>query len=264
MTCQRIIFFLCICAFVVSCHKAPPRIAGGGTRSVNAIVAERSIKESEDRVKTLRGLAHAVLAEKDEGHETDIAVVIDRPGHIRIDAFDNLADVWAAAGSDGSRLWLWLPQKKKLYQGKATSRNLRRLADFDWELTDVISIAAGLVPNARGAELAHLEKEVYNFRDRPMRLWMDAKERHPLRLVRYYLPEGNETAANEQIQYDVKFSDYRTVGGIDFPHKIEVTFPGRSCSLTLDWKDVEFNVNVKQSLFKPEALWQGKKVEMDQ
>jgi len=271
MKSQYSFVILCLVFGILSgaCHKAPPRVATeGGVRNAAAILVERSLKESEDRVKTLRGLAKAILTDKDEERHADVALVIVRPDHVRVDAFDNLADVWAAAGSDGSRLWLWLPQKHKLYQGSATARNMKRLADFDWELSEVTSIAAGLIPDARQAELVQIpggEKGRYSFRDRPMHIWVDPKKRRPLRLVRYYLPQKDDesSAISEEVQYEVSFSDYRVVGDVEFPHKIDVTFPGRSCSLSLYYRDVEFNAEIKASLFKPEDVWQGKRVEMD-
>jgi outer membrane lipoprotein-sorting protein len=228
---------------------------------------ERSIKEADDRIKTFRALAQATLINKEDEHQTDVVLVIVRPNHIRVDAMDNLADVWASAGTDGSRLWLWLPHKEKLYRGAATQRNLKRLADFEWELSEVSSIAAGLIPDARNAELVELSRKEGHYRmtDKPIHLWVDPKTRHPIRLVKYSAPERESENPQDEslIQYEVKFAQYESLSGEAFPREIDVTFPGHSCSLSLRYREVEFNAKTDPQLFKPETVWHSKTVEMD-
>lgn len=258
----RISIFQCIiiASLFVSCHKAPPRVAVvGGQRNAQAILVERTLKEAEARVKTLKGFADAVLVNKDEERQTDLALVISRPNHIRADAVDTLADVWAAAGTDGKRLWLWLPHKGKLYRGAATLHNLKKLAEFDWEVPELVSIVSGLVPYARHAELIEVEgdgKVHYSFSDKPMHLWVDSKTRNPVKLVRYKLPENT-------VQYEVNFSDYRNAGDGVFPYDIEVTFPERDCAFYLHYREVDLNASVDSSIFKPETVWRSQTVEID-
>jgi len=245
---------------MVSCHKVPPRAATvGGQRNAQAILVERTLKEADSRIKTLKGLAEAVLVDKENSRQTDLAIVISRPNKIRADAVDTLADVWAAAGTDGKRLWLWLPQKEKLYRGAATPRNLKRLAAFDWEISELSSIVSGLVPGARNAELDEVEenkKTHYVFRDQPIHLFVDPKTKNPVRLIRYKEPENT-------IQYEVEFGDYQTMGDASFPYDIEVTFPERDCSFYLRYKEVRLNAPVDASLFKPEEVWRKQTVEID-
>jgi len=265
---KKVICCLLILVFASACRKAPPHVATvGGVRNPQAILVERSIKEADDRIKSFRGLAQATLINKEDERQTDVVLVIVRPNHIRVDAMDNLADVWASAGSDGSRLWLWLPHKGKLYRGAATQRNLKRLADFQWELSEISSIAAGLIPDARNAELVELSRKEGHYRitDKPIHLWVDPKTRRPVRLVKYSSPERNEQNPEDEslIQYEVKFSEYVSLGGEVFPREIDVTFPGHSCSLSLHYSEVEFNAKADTSLFKPETVWNSKTVEMD-
>ncbi len=246
--------------FLVSCQKAPPRIAVvGGERNAQAIMVERSLKEADARVKTLKGFADAVLVNKDEERRTDLALVVSRPNRIRADAVDTLADVWAAAGSDGKRLWLWLPHKGKLYRGAATPHNLKKLAEFDWELPELIAIISGVVPYARNAELVESGsggKVHYSFKDQPMHLWVDAKTKNPVRLVRYKPPE-------DTVQYEVNFRNYRSAGEGLFPYDIDVTFPERDCAFYLHYREVDMNASVDSSIFKPETVWKTQTEEID-
>jgi hypothetical protein len=249
---------------VAACAKEPPRVASvEGVRNARAILVERLLKEADSRVTSIRGMAKALLVNRDGDRQTDVAILVERPEKIRADAMDNIADVWAAAGTDGMRLWLWLPQKGKLYRGNATAGNLRKLADFDWGLADITSIIAGLVPGAGDAELVEINKRDRHYRlgYKPLHIFVDEKKRHPIRLIRYK-PQSSGTDAGEEggeVQYEVNFSDWRNAGGIEFPGRIEVFFPGRSSRLSIEYKDVEFNAHVDSSLFKPETVWRATK-----
>lgn len=262
MTTRRTFILFSVLAFVAGCAKEPARVAvAAGERSAQAILVERSIKEAEMRVKTLRGLAEAILIENDEERETDLALVISRPNKIRADAVDMLADVWAAAGTDGSRMWLWMPQKSKLYQGRATPGNLKRLAAFDWEISELVSIASGLVPAARQAELIEVTNDGklhYSFKNKPLDLWVDPKTNDPVRLVRYKMENGEK-----KVQYEVEFSGYKKIGDVVFPHNIDVKFPEKPSSFHLRYKEIELNAAVDSSIFKPETVWRSQSINID-
>lgn len=262
---KRLKILLIILALsVAACAKKPARVASvEGVRNARAILVERSLKEADSQVKSIRGMAKALLVNRDGERKTDIVILVERPQRIRVDAMDNIADVWAAAGTDGLRLWLWLPQKGKLYRGNATAGNLRKLADFDWELADITSIIAGVVPSAADAELVEINKRDRHYRlgYKPLHIFLDKKERHPVRLI-HYKPQSSGTDAGEEtgeVQYEVNFSDWRNAGDIEYPGRIEVFFPGRSSSLSIEYKDVEFNAEVDSSLFKPETVWRATK-----
>jgi outer membrane lipoprotein-sorting protein len=262
MTTRRALILFFVLAFASGCAKAPARIAvTEGARNAQAILVERSLKEADTRVKTLRGLAEAILIDENEEKQTDVALVIVRPNKIRADAVDLLADVWAAAGTDGLRMWLWVPQKNKLYRGRATPGNLRRLAAFDWEIPEIVSIASGLIPGARQAELIEVTKEGglhYSFKDKPLDVWVDPKTNNPVRLVRYKMTDGEKT-----VQYEVEFSGYKPVGDTMFPHNIDVKFPERSSSFYLRYKEIELNAAVDPSIFKPETVWRRQSINID-
>ena len=244
--------------FFAGCLKTPAKTAKvEGARNAQAILVERSIKEAESRIRTIKGFAHVTMIDKDEARDTELALVLSRPNRIRADAIDTLADVWAAAGTDGKRLWLWVPQKQKLYRGAATPRNLRRLAAFDWEIPELLSIIAGLVPDARNAELDEVVEggeAHYVLRGKPIHIWVDPKTKNPVQLVRY---------KDDKVQYEVKFESYKKIEDASFPHEIEVSFPEREFTFYLRYRNVEFNSQVDASLFKPEDVWRKQTVEID-
>ncbi len=260
MDSQKKIFFIAVIIVVVStgCVKKQARVASvEGIRNARAILMERILKEADYNISSVKGMARALLVSKDGERQTDVAIVVMRPDKIRIDAMDNIADVWAAAGTDGLRLWLWLPQKRKLYRGNVNSRNLRRLSDFDWELSDITSIISGLVPDAAKAELVEIDRHRrhYKLNYKPLHIFMDEKKR-PIKLVCYEIQSGN--AANEgaeKVKYEVSFSMWKIFEGIEFPSRIEVSFPATSSHLMVEYKEIRFNTQIDSSLFKPETIW---------
>jgi hypothetical protein len=104
----------------------------------------------------VKGLAWVELDTADEDWKTEAAIAVRRPDMLRIDVMDSLADVWAKIGSDGRDVWLYVPGKRKLYKGRASSRNMRRLTSFDSEPGDLVSLITGMPPLPANAELVQI------------------------------------------------------------------------------------------------------------
>ena len=51
--------------------------------------------------------------------------------------------------------------------------------------------------------------------------------------------------------YEISFSDYKRLGGIDFPYKIEALFPGRGARFLIEYRDLELGGSVQASAFAP-------------
>lgn len=257
-----------ISLLAVSCAKKPPKVVSiEGVRNSRAVSVEETLKDADSKIATLRGLGKATIVDNGKERLTDIVLVVKRPEQMRIDAMDALADVWAAAGTDGVRLWLWLPQKGKLYRGTASKRNLRKLADFDLELSEMASIISGLVPGIRDAQLVEIDRKNkhYRFQYKPLHLYMNKKRNYPERLIRYQ-SDGHVTDEKEQegqIQYEVRYYDWISRGGIKFPNRIEITFPKYHSSFSMIMKEIEFNKELDDSIFKPETVWRAKTIKIN-
>ena len=123
---KRAILLAVVLALCAGCAKArPPAVARErGERTRAAAALERRVRGIIGATSSLKALAWMEIDSGEEGWRTDAAVVIARPGRLRVDAMDALADVWASAGSDGRSMWLYVPGKRKLYEGRATPRNV--------------------------------------------------------------------------------------------------------------------------------------------
>lgn len=244
-------------AVAAGCAKGPARTAfsEGGVRTAKAAALEDRLARYAQETASIKALAWFDLSGGDEERQTDAAVVIARPASIRANAMDALADVWAQAGSDGSRLWLFLPAKNKLYSGRASAANLRRLMHTDWEVAELLSVIAGSPPLAGAPELVQmspLRDNHFAVRGGDLHLWTDGKG--TLLKCARYRGEG------EPLDAVVTFSDYRRVNGVEFPHRIEATFPERGARITVVYRDVQLGGRIDRALFLAPA--RGRAVEL--
>jgi hypothetical protein len=243
-----VVFF--IGALAVGCAKVPPKEARvpEGARTKSAEAVEHNLIDLKKSSSTLKGLAWIELYTEAEDWRTEAAVVLGRPGRIRIDAMDSLADVWAQMGTDGRDLWLYIPGKKKLYRESASSRNMKRLSSFEWEPADLISLIAGTPPVADEPMIVQVGSgQDAHFVDRSSRLhiWTErGKHKQITRCVRYA-----ETGDN--IDFEARFSQYKVVHGVEFPHSIEAVFPSRKARLKIEYREITLGGDVALDVFEP-------------
>lgn len=262
---SKVLCTIFIILLAVSCAKKPPKVVSvEGMRNSRAVSVEKTLKEADAQIASIRGLGKASIVDNGNERLTDIVILVKRPEQMRMDAMDALADVWAAAGTDGIRMWLWLPQKAKLYRGTASKRNLKKLAEFDLELSEMASIISGLVPGIQDATLVEINRKErhYRFEYKPLHLFMDKKRKYPVKIIRYQ-PTGSGTDEREeegQVQYEVRYSDWASKNSIRFPGKIEVMFPKHASSFSMIFKEIEFNKDLDDSIFKPGTVWRAKTV----
>jgi outer membrane lipoprotein-sorting protein len=249
-------------AGLCGCAKAPPKAAvhPEGRRTQQAIELEKRIGALREATGSVSALAHVELVTEEDDWRTDAALVMARPDRIRVDAMDALADVWAQAGSDGETIWLYVPGKRKLYEGRATARTMRRLASFEWEPSDAVSVIAGTPPVGDGPAFVQVGqgRDSYFLDERSgVMLWTEKGKGS--RVARCIRPSGQGTGND----YEIKFSDYRRVRGVDFPHSIEATFPGRMARLVVRYRDVSLGAEIDPSSFRVPSRRAAKSVRVD-
>lgn len=242
-----------------ACAKGPARTvaAEGGVRTAKAAALEERLARTASQTQSIRALAWFDLSDGEEERQTDAALVIARPSSIRVNAMDALADVWAQAGTDGSRLWLYLPARGKLYSGRASAGNLRRLLGMDWEVAEIVAALAGSPPLAGSPELVQFppfRDNHFAVRDGELHIWTEGRTGLPVKCARYRGEGG-------ALQTLVTFSDYRRVDGVAFPYRIEATLPARRARVIAVYRDVQFGGRVDRALFLAPARG-GKTVEL--
>lgn len=248
--------------FGAGCAKEYAKTAYGpssGRQTQASIILENQIRKFEEASSHIRGMAWFLIGDGEEERQTDAAVVVMRPDHARVDALDPLADVWARAGTDGKMMWLFIPAKSKLYSGRASKGNLFRLTKFDFEMPELISILAGGLPIKQGSNLVEIvgEKPPHFFAEGSnIHLWTDLKGTKVTKVIRFSKDSTN-------VDYSVAFSDYRRIGGIDFPCRIELRFPERGARMVVVYKDVELGGKMDSVNFSPPSSGREKVHRLD-
>lgn len=235
--------------FMVSCAKQPPHIARGeiGRLSARADEVLDNINAIKKSSQTIKAMIHVYIEDGENNRGTDAALIAERPAKLRFDAMDSLADVWAMAATDEKTVWLYMPAKRKLYRGKSISRNLRRLVDFDLEISELVSLMTGVPPVGTHTQLFQIGKRNENhflLRGGRYHLWTERYKNYISMCVRY----GDE---GRDVNYVAEFKDYKHIGDIWFPHTIEITFPKRGAKATIRYLNVSLDEAVDSSVFLP-------------
>lgn len=233
--------------FFLGCAKQSSHLAIslGGVGTVKSRVLKNNIKLYFEKTKTVKALAFLFFSDGEEERQSDAALIISRPDSIRVDMMDSLADVWASTGSNGEKMWLFIPNRSKLYSGRASKKNLHRLANFDWELSELVSVMAGSPPIIEDSELLQVGAQRdghFVEKDGSLHIWADVKNGRVGKCARY-------SDGGSKIEYSVDFSDYRNVNGTLFPYRVEAIFPNRGAKIIILYNDVTLNQEVNSGLF---------------
>lgn len=242
----RIALLALLPLLIAACAKIPPQSAAqGGVRNGRAEALERRLQELARNTGTLKALAWVEFSDGEEERRTEAALVLERPSSVRVDAMDALADVWAQAGSDGSRMWLLLPSRGKLYSGRASRSHLRRLVNFDWEMADAISLIAGTPFSSDRLSFRQVGDAAENHflaSEEGVHVWTDGRPGRPIKVARY--AEGGEA-----LEAMVILGEYRRVGGADFPHRVEATFLERGARIAITYREVHLGAPIENAVF---------------
>ncbi|MFA4875355.1 MAG: hypothetical protein WC956_10280 [bacterium] len=246
---KQIAIIICLVLLASCAAKAPSRraVQVEGKRTTEAANLEKRLLAFHDATPSVKGLAWVEFFSGDEERRTEAAVAIERPAQIRIDAMDALADVWAQAGSDGQRLWLFIPSKRKLYEGRATARTLHKLAKFDWEPSELVAIVAGAPPlgDEPGILQVGPDRDLHFVaQGSGLHIWTDGSKGRVAKCIRF-------AGDGKTKDYEISFSGYRREGKVDFPHKIEASFPGRGARILIEYRDVELASPIEAAAFQP-------------
>lgn len=234
-----------------SCAKKPQNVvhAEVGRETLASADVEKNLKSLADATSTVRALVRFEISEGDEMRRIEGALVVRRPNEARFDAMDSLADVWAKAGSDGQTVWLYIPNKDRLYKGRVLKKNLNRLVRFDLEVPELISLITGIPPLNEQVQLLQSGKKQENHfvaMGGDFHIWIDSLRNKRVSKCVRYAPSGGV------IDYVATFSDFRKVGDVQFPYRIEITFPQTNARAVVEYRDVTFGSDIAPSLFAPQ------------
>lgn len=158
----------------------------------------------------------------------------------------------AIANQDENQFILALLNEEKTYRGPLSDGVLREIFGVDLRVSDVLSaIFANPFLDGRTNEFTSVESSGAKFTiTRP-----GVKEGH-VETITLFVRDGEPRVTgwhihdkNGVLQQRATFSDYRKVGGILRPHKVEIERPPEQTRVAVNIAKVELNVEIKDSKF---------------
>jgi len=174
-------------------------------------------------------------------------VVVRRPASLRVEAMSPLG-VALVVTAEGGQVAVFDPSKNTLARGAATAATLDRFARIPMAPQQAVRLLLGLAPDS--AMLGFAPSGSNDVGDMKVLTYgrpdgttdeLGFSDRH-LVLVRNKLP-GGETG------YEVRYSDYRDIGGIEFPYQVEASFPAAGTTIKLRYERPIVDGQIDDSLF---------------
>jgi hypothetical protein len=173
-------------------------------------------------------------------------IIVRRPDCLRVEAMSPLG-VALVVAAQGSHLQIFEPSKNTLMHGTADAATLARFARIPMAPRDAVGLLMGVVPEAQttsppasvGVEddmtvLAYVET------DRARReLGFHNGE---LAMVRRRTPDG-------AVNFEIRYGDYRDIGGVMFAYKVEADFPAAATHVSFVYQRPIVNPKIADSTF---------------
>lgn len=202
-----------------------------------------------ERDRVLESLQTNAVMEYSSGAEHVKAreqLMVQRPGSLRVEAMSPFGVALIVAAQD-SRLQIFEPSKNTLMRGTADAATLARFARIPMAPRDAVGLLMGVVPDAQNSPAptsATTEGDmtllIYDQPDH----WHGDLGFHDGQLA--MVRKRNAVGA---VEFEIRYSDYREVGGMMFPYRIDADFLLAETRLSLRYKDPIVNGKIPHTMF---------------
>jgi hypothetical protein len=234
-----------------------PAVSGS---DINRLVVQQ--REREDRLNSMRTQA---VMEYSDGHnrlKTREQITIRRPGNIRIETLSAFGPSLVLAASS-TRVQIFEPGQNLLLNGDASMQALDRFVRIPMAPKSAVRMLLGLAPGLATA----FDKPVSVRNEKDMTVLVypgtgDGGEElgfsgDRLTMVRRRADQGG-------VRYEVRYSDYRDIGGLLFAHRIEADFPLAGSHVRFDYQRPIVNEAFPDSLFVLKPAPSTRQLDLDQ
>ena len=176
--------------------------------------------------------------------------VAERPDRFRVETLSPLEQPIDVMASDGARIWLL--SKGRFHEGPATPENLSRLLPVPLRPAELVDALLGGIPTTdrfTPTKIAWADEDRERWR---LTMVGPGDEVAELRVdpVRRVVERVTMRGPGGAVRLEVGFDDF---GAPDrFPHKIELSIPGRADEVTIKLKELEVNVGIAPQIFRLE------------
>jgi outer membrane lipoprotein-sorting protein len=187
-------------------------------------------------------------------------MAIKRPASLRVQAMTPFG-VAAVVAANGTTVTIYQSSDNTFYRGAATADTLSRFAQIPLPPEQAVKLLMGLLP------------ENENYFAKPASVRTDGD----LVVATYDLPGGETDElgfANGQlslvrtrgpgINYEVSYSDYHDIGGLEFAHRLEAKFLNTGTHLNVKYSNVIVNPTINNSEFLLVPQGSARVIDLDQ
>jgi outer membrane lipoprotein-sorting protein len=220
---------------------------GFSETKVQAEKMTAALAERDRRLACVQSPAVMEYSAGDQHVKAKENIVAKRPGNLRVEAMSpfGVALLLAAQGPD---LAIFEPAQNRFMRGQANADTLYKYVRIPMAPTDAVGLLLGLAPA-----------------DFPLSANADSVSTDGGMIVATYgnaasgtralgFTDGNlamvrETGADGRVNYEVRYSDYHDIGGVNFPYVVEATFPAASSHVTFRYLRPIVNGVIPDSTF---------------
>jgi len=173
-------------------------------------------------------------------------ITVKRPGNLRVEAL-NPFGVSAIVAANGNQIAVYVPSQNVIYRGQASAATLNRFAQIPLDPKPATDLLLGLAPddiaNSTPESVRNENGEtVVRFKSSDGSVSELGFDGDRLASVRSITPNG-------QVRYEVRYSDFRDIGGVMLAHVLQADFPGSGSSVKFQYQRPIVNGNISASTF---------------
>lgn len=174
-------------------------------------------------------------------------IVAERPDRLRVDARSPFGVALILASHEGE-VAIYEPDRNRFMRGAASAATLDRYVQIPMAPADAVNLLMGLTPPGfalgnpadRVSEDGTMLVAAYG---RP------GSELHQLGFTGGNLAMVRDTAPDGKVRYEVRYGEYRDIGGLMFPYTVDADFPPAQSHVTFRYTRPIVNGDVPLSTF---------------
>ncbi|HVB79142.1 MAG TPA: DUF4292 domain-containing protein [Candidatus Binataceae bacterium] len=237
---------LSACALTANAPSAPSLVVPlAVTPATTAMLA--AIAGQERSLRSMQSGAIMQYRAADGRHfSTHEEIALARPASMRVEAVAPFGATMVLTADDAGHLMIFDSSKNVLMTGGANAATLERYVSIPLAPAAAVDLLMGLAPDP--AELATPPDSLGDTDGMTVALWRlgDGGTRE-MGFVAGRLAMVIERDRAGAQRYEVRYSEWREVGGMNFPHKVEADFP--SSRITLRYQAPVLNPTLAPALF---------------
>jgi hypothetical protein len=229
-------------------------VAGCATRqpsNLSPVLAPNALAASlNERDRLLTSLETPAIMDYSgpSGHlKAHEQLTVRRPSSLRVDVLSPLGVALIVAAED-AQIAVFNPSANTLLRGPANADTLARFTRIPLAPTEAVQLLLGLVPDDAILAAAPLSSRTEDN--------MIVLSYAGARKVSYELGFSHSQLAlvrvrdeTGQVRYEIRYSDYRDIGGTKFPFALEARFPASVTTVKLRYLDPLIDRQIADSMF---------------